>query len=360
VDTRDRRSFDAVIFDCDGVLVASERLVNDIEARLLGQLGLSWSADETRSRFKGRTVGDIATVLESLLERRLPADWLYDLGIETALGFVEHLRCVPGVREVLELMAARKVVLAVASQSSPARVRLSLQLAQLAGYFDDRVFTAARVPRAKPCPDVFLFAAARLGVDPRRCAVIEDSPSGVAAAVSAGMSVFGYAADEDAGALASAGALVFDDMRSLPALLDAASTDRAHDEKADAVSGLLRGAYDRFFAGDPRGLVDFLAEDAVYHLPGGHLGGGTLRGRAEILERTARAAASCEEPPAMRLLGVVGTADVLLSVERITASRRGRRLDQEVCVVWRIHDGRCVEMWGRFDDQPACDRFWDV
>lgn len=346
-------AFDAVIFDCDGVLVASERLINRVEAGLLAGLGLRVSPDDTRTRFKGHTLPEVVSLLEAEIAARLPVDWGYEWGMHTALGFVKDLRAVPGVHDVLVWLAGRGIPVGVASQAPPVRVELCLHIADLTRYFDDRVFTAAQVPRAKPCPDVFLLASARMGVEPGRCAVIEDSPSGAAAAVAAGMAVFGYAADEDAQALAAAGATVFHDMRALPALLESA-------ERRDAVAegDGLRDAYARFVAGDPGAMVDFVADDAVYHLPGGHLGGGTLRGRTEILERTMRAVRSCDAPPVIELLGLAGTPDTLLSVERITMRRRGRVLDQKVCVVWRMADGRCTEIWSRFADQRACDRFW--
>src|SRR6266516_1928192 len=105
--------FGAVIFDCDGVLVASEALVNDIEARLLAGLGLALSPAETRTRFKGRTVAEIVAIVEELLRERLSPDWLYDWGMHTALGFVKDLRVVPGVRIVLELLAALGIPLGV-------------------------------------------------------------------------------------------------------------------------------------------------------------------------------------------------------------------------------------------------------
>jgi HAD superfamily hydrolase (TIGR01509 family) len=350
--------FDAVIFDCDGVLVASERLVNDIEARLLSGLGLTLSAEEARARCKGRTVAEIAAALESQLQQRLPAEWCYEWGIYTALGFVKGLQPVPGVRGVLDRLAGRGTPLCVASQAPLPRVALCLQITDLARYFEDRVVTAALVPRPKPFPDVFLFAAARMGVEPGRCAVIEDSASGVAAAAAAGMPVFGYAADEDPRALTMAGATIFDHMDQLSLLLEDGEGNCVASDGRQEDCHRLRAAYDQCFAGDPRALVDFLAEDAVYHLPGRHLGGGTLRGRREILERVAHAAGRCDDPPSMRLTRVVGSPETLLSLERLTARRRGRVLDQEVCVVWRMAGDRCAEVWSRFSDQRACDEFW--
>src|SRR6185295_18944372 len=236
---------------------------NDLEARLLSQLGLPLSPSDTRARFKGHTVAEIVTINETLLQERLSPDWLYEWGMRTALGFARDLRVVPGVREVLDLLASRDIPLGVASQAPLARVELALSIAQLARYFDDRVFAAAMVPRAKPCPDLFLFAAARMGVDPERCAVVEDSPSGVVAAAAAGMTVLGYAADEDPAALTAAGATVFGDMAKLPALLESAPPAREEGDMRQQMCNRLREAYDRFFAGDPRGLSEFLADDVV-------------------------------------------------------------------------------------------------
>jgi HAD superfamily hydrolase (TIGR01509 family) len=351
--------FDALIFDCDGVLVESERVINDVESRLFSDLGLSLSPEDARARFKGHTVGEIVALAEGALGAPLPPDWLYDWGMHVALGFADRLRAVPGVQPVLERLGGRGATMAVASQAPRARVDLALSLTRLAGHFDGRVFTAALVPRAKPSPDVFLLAAARLGVEPSRCAVIEDSPSGVAAAMAAGMSAFGYAADEDRRALAAAGATIFDDMRELPALLERAEPRVGASRAGCEAVERLRDAYARLAAGDVRSIAAFLADDVVYHLPGRHLGGGTLRGREETLARMAKGGGACDSPPAMRLDAVVAAGDVLLSVERLSARRLGRVLDQDVCVVWRLAGGRCAEIWARFAAPLVCDRFWE-
>lgn len=126
----------------------------------------------------------------------------------------------------------------------------------------------------------------------------------------------------------------------------------------DLVERLTR-VYQRFAAGDLRPMLEFLDEAVIYHLPGRHLGGGTLRGRQGLFERTATAAAACDAPPHIDLLHVGAVGPLVVSLERITARRGTRVLDQTACVVWRVVDDRCVEMWSHFADQRACDEFWD-
>lgn len=200
------RRIRGVIFDCDGVLVDSEPLVNRIEADLVSQLGIPCTPAEARARFKGLTVGSVARALESQLGRALTEDWIYDWGMATALGLVRELRPIEGVESTVRALRASGVAMCVASQSPPARVALSLRICGLDAYFGSHVYTASMVAKPKPAPDLFLLAAARLGVEPGDCVVIEDSPTGVQAAVAAGMTCFGYAAADSAGELRSAGA----------------------------------------------------------------------------------------------------------------------------------------------------------
>ncbi len=208
-----------MIFDCDGVLVSSERLVCRIEATLLSRWGWQVGEQELRRRFKGKSFLRIAEEVERQLGPALPADWMYQWAMETANGFRRHLSEVPGVRAVVEAVVASGRPTCVASQSPQARAELSLGVCDLERYFGGRVYTSSMVARPKPAPDLFLFAAAQLGVQAEQCVVIEDSPSGVRGAIAAGMRVLGYAADEDAAALESAGAEVFHDMTHAPHLL---------------------------------------------------------------------------------------------------------------------------------------------
>lgn len=209
------RAVGLVIFDCDGVLVDSEPLVNRIEAEYFTSLGFHTTPDEVRALFKGKTVQQVVDALETRLGRPFPASVAYDWGTSVALGLANELCAVPGVKRVIQRLQAAGVPMCVASQSPLPRVRLSLAVTHLDRYFGDDVFTASMVPNPKPAPDLFLLAAERMGVAAQDAIVIEDSPSGVLAARAAGMRVFGYAADEDAGALKDAGAEIFYSMDEL-------------------------------------------------------------------------------------------------------------------------------------------------
>jgi len=209
----------AVIFDCDGVLVDSERLVTQVESEHLKRLGLDLSPEEARAWFMGLTVTDTAARIQQRLGGTLSPEWLHDWGMWAALALTRSLRAVPGVTAVVEHLHRNEVPICVASQSPLPRVQLSLEVTGLAQYFGGRVFTASMVERPKPAPDLFLYAAEQIGVDARSCVVVEDSPSGAAAAVAAGMDVLGYAADSDVDRLAAAGAELFRAMEELPELL---------------------------------------------------------------------------------------------------------------------------------------------
>ena len=204
-----------VIFDCDGVLVDSEPLVNRIEAEYFTELGAPMNAQQASAAFKGKTVEQVASALEERTGEKLSAEFGYEWGMTTALGLVRELRAVPGVRALIERVQSSGIAICVASQSPLARVRLSLHVTGLASYFGEHVFTAGMVENPKPAPDLFLFAAQRMGVPPGSAIVIEDTPTGVLAARAAGMRVYGYAADENAQALESAGAVVFHSMDDL-------------------------------------------------------------------------------------------------------------------------------------------------
>jgi HAD superfamily hydrolase (TIGR01509 family) len=209
-----------VIFDCDGVLVDSEVISNDVLARSLTEQGLPTTLAQARRDYQGLLLAEIDSRAQAKLGRPLAQDWLQRYERDRAAVFRRELRAVPGVAEAVRRIKAAGVRVCVASQGKLEKTRLSLELTRLDPLFGDEVlFSAYSVPRGKPHPDLFLHAAQTMAAEPARCVVIEDTPSGVTAAVAAGMRVLGYAADSDASALRRAGAEVFMAMEELPGLL---------------------------------------------------------------------------------------------------------------------------------------------
>ncbi|MFF9343852.1 MULTISPECIES: HAD family hydrolase [unclassified Streptomyces] len=211
------RPIELVIFDCDGVLVDTERLAVRLQVALGAELGWPLTSDEVVERFIGRSEKSIVGQIAERLGAETAALWwsrlirrhreAVDLGLDPVDGLPEAL-------------AALTLPTCVASSGSHEKMRHTLGRTGLYGHFEGRVYSASEVSRGKPAPDLFLYAARRMGVDPAACAVVEDSGPGVAAARAAGMRAFGYAGGPTpAERLEGPGTVVFDDMRKLPELL---------------------------------------------------------------------------------------------------------------------------------------------
>jgi HAD superfamily hydrolase (TIGR01509 family) len=214
--------FDLVIFDCDGVLVDSERIAVRVDAVVLGRLGWDLTEAEIIERFMGRSEAYMVQQIEAHLGRALPGDWDADFTPLYREALQAELEPVDGVVAALD---AIPTPICVASSSTHERLRFTLGLTGLLERFDGRIFSATDVTNGKPAPDLFLHAAASLGADPACCAVVEDSRYGVEAARAAGMHAFGYAGGlTPAERLAGPATTVFEDMRELPGLLGRTST----------------------------------------------------------------------------------------------------------------------------------------
>ncbi len=215
-----------VIFDCDGVLVDSETISNGVLARMLGEEGLPMTLAQARRDFQGLLLDEVVRSAEAKLGRTLPAGWLERYERERAEAFRRELAPVPGAAETVRCVRAAGVAVCVASQGKLEKTRLSLELTGLRDLFaEHELFSAHSVPRGKPHPDLFLRAARAMGADPAACAVVEDTPSGVTAAVAAGMRVIGYAADSDDAALREAGAEIVHSLDVVPGLLGLGNDD---------------------------------------------------------------------------------------------------------------------------------------
>jgi HAD superfamily hydrolase (TIGR01509 family) len=206
-----------VIFDCDGVLVDSERLANQVLAGLLTEIGLPTTTEESIATYMGLSTASWTVLAAEGLGRPLPDDFLdrYHAGVFAA--FDRELEAIPGVADVVRRLRWPSCV---ASSGEHERMRRTLGRTGLHDHFEGRIYSATEVERGKPHPDLFLHAADRMGVAPDRCVVVEDSPFGVKGAVAAGMTALGYAAMTPPAVLEAEGARTFTDMAELPALLD--------------------------------------------------------------------------------------------------------------------------------------------
>jgi len=207
--------YDLVIFDCDGVLVDSERLAVRMEAQMVSELGWPLTEADIIDLFVGRSVAYMQAEVERHIGRSI--DWEADIEPRYRELLARELKPVEGIVEVLDKMS---VPICVASSGSHEKMQFTLGLTGLWDRFAGRIFSVDDVDHGKPAPDVFLHAARQMGVTPGRCAVIEDSASGVLAGLAAGMSVFAFAGGvTPASKLHHEGVVVFDDMRTLPDLL---------------------------------------------------------------------------------------------------------------------------------------------
>jgi len=209
------RPFDLVIFDCDGVLVDSERLAVRTEAEILSGLGWALTESDIVERFVGRSAAYMQQEVERHIGRSV--DWEAEFEPRYRDAYERELLPVPGVVEALDQIA---VPTCVASSGSHKKMQFTLGITGLADRFRDRIFSADDVAHGKPDPDIFLHAARQMGVSPARCAVVEDSISGVIAGLAADMAVFAFAGGVTTSSQLSIGnAVVFSDMRDLPALI---------------------------------------------------------------------------------------------------------------------------------------------
>lgn len=212
-----------VIFDCDGVLIDSEPISLARLTENLQRIGVPIDLATVARRFTGTSMTSIMAHIATDYGVPTPEGFVDAVRADTLRAFDAELQAIAGVAAVLETMPDRRCV---ASSSDPQRLRHALTLTGLLRHFDGYVFSATMVSRGKPFPDLFLYAAAQMGVAPEACVVIEDSVPGVAAARAAGIPALGFCggghwSHDRAGAdLLAAGAVrVFDEFADLPHLL---------------------------------------------------------------------------------------------------------------------------------------------
>ncbi len=180
-----------MIFDCDGVLIDSEVIANEVVARNLTRLGWGMDAAESMRVFMGMSIIDMQPVIEARLQRSLPADWRLGLATEIAVALGRGVQMIPGAKEILRRVSEMGIAWRVASNSSVDEMDVKFRCTGLSETMAGRAHAASDVGRPKPAD----------------CLVVEDSVTGVTAAVAAGMRCYGFAPHGDGAALLAAGAV---------------------------------------------------------------------------------------------------------------------------------------------------------
>jgi len=217
------RHFELVIFDCDGVLVDSEPIINQAHASVLTACGYSITEQGLVERFCGMSDRQMLEIIEREWGRALPASYSERVELMIEVEFHQSLAAIERVAEELD---AVKVPICVGSSSTLEQVRRKLELTGLLQHFGENLFSSTMVARGKPAPDLFLYAAQQLATAADRCLVIEDSPAGVEAACAAGMAAIGFSGGSHCGLghgarlMKHGAALVIDHMRQLPTALE--------------------------------------------------------------------------------------------------------------------------------------------
>ncbi|ABM34900.1 HAD family phosphatase [Paracidovorax citrulli] len=218
-------SFGAVLFDCDGVLVDSEPITHRVLRAMLEESGWPLTLEECMRIFIGKAVRSEAARIEAETGRPLTDEWMALFYERRNAALAAELEAIAGARQAVEAAHARTSGrIACASGADRHKVELQLSKVGLLPHFQGRVFSGHEMPRTKPAPDVYLAAAAALGVAPARCLVVEDTVTGVTAGVAAGAAVVGYSpaawGHDAAEALRAAGAFtVIGSMAELPDFL---------------------------------------------------------------------------------------------------------------------------------------------
>jgi phosphoglycolate phosphatase len=190
-------NYDLVIFDCDGVLVNSEPLANQVYVEILEEHGHQVNSEEYLREFSGVSVKHRLEVTSQKLNWTPPSNFTATFQERLAVLAKQELTVVPGIHELIESIT---VPICIGSNGTRSEILLRLKLARLTEKFENVIFSGVNVP-------------------PSRCIVIEDSVPGVTAAVRAGMRVYGYAAFTPAKTLQAAGAIPFANMMELKSML---------------------------------------------------------------------------------------------------------------------------------------------
>ena len=209
--------YDCIIFDCDGVLVDSEDISNQILVDMANGLGAQIDYQFAKETFVGKSLSSIFTYLEETIHRKLPESFEKEFRERTFELFKTDLKPIEGIHALLDQL---NVPICVASSGPKDKIKLNLETTGLLDKFQNRIYSSYEIDSWKPSPKLFLHAAQQMGFEPNQCAVVEDSPVGVEAGKNGGFDVFAFTKPNYRSSFESQGARVFFNMNELLALLN--------------------------------------------------------------------------------------------------------------------------------------------
>lgn len=208
--------YKCVIFDCDGVLVDSEPIGNQVLVDMANELGANIDLDYAYKHFKGEKMQSCVDKISVLIKQPISEDFTTKYRQKSFKAFKKHIKPVEGVTELIQSL---KIPYCVASSGPENKIRLNLELTELLPYFENNIFSCYAIKKWKPSPEVFIWAAETLGFKPKDCVVIEDSLTGVRAAKNGGFDVIGYTEYDYNNELKSETTYTFDNMKAIKEIL---------------------------------------------------------------------------------------------------------------------------------------------
>ena len=204
--------YKCIIFDCDGVLVHSEPISNQVMVDLANSYGANIDLDYAMKHFKGSFFESCKNKISQLIDSPLPDTFETDYRSQSFEAFKTGVIPIEGVKKVLDHLT---IPFCVASSGPENKIKLNLELTGLLPYFENKMFSCYTIQKWKPDPAIFLLAAETMGFKPEECVVIEDSLSGVMAAKNGGFDVYGFTAHDYNNQLAEEATKTFYNMSQL-------------------------------------------------------------------------------------------------------------------------------------------------
>ena len=208
--------FKCIIFDSDGVLVDSETLSAKVFQEMAHELGFDLDFEIALERFAGTSMKENLQFIGENIEGPLPVDFEKEFRERTYKVFKTDLKAVNGIADLIEKLG---IPFCVASSGPVEKIRLNLGLVNLLDHFENKIYSSYDIGSWKPDPGIFLHAAKRMGFEPEECAVIEDSASGIRAAIAGGFKVYALANEKKKKTFEQEGAIAFENMKELEKLL---------------------------------------------------------------------------------------------------------------------------------------------